>query len=111
MIERTLVLLLTLTAGAPALAQTRSYTVGLEAWAMARDGAAVAALEDLRAAVQAWEATSNARLRIGYAGGEDGEIRAAELRDWMIALGIPGRAIETVPGGVDPAVLEVGLLD
>jgi hypothetical protein len=37
--------------------------------------------------------------------GEDGSLWADELRDWLVALGVPSAAIELRAVGTDPAVL------
>lgn len=80
----------------PAAAET--WTLDAEAWARPRSGAMVAGLEPVRAAVAAWAAEPERRLVIRHAGGEAGTLWAVELRDWLVALGVPPDRVETRPG-------------
>jgi len=60
-----------------------------EAWARPRDGAAV----------RAWMAApEGSTLVIRYPGGEAGLVWASELRDWLVALGVPPAALSLAPG-------------
>ena len=72
-------------------------------WSRPRNGMAVASMPPVAEAVRAWqEAVATqpaARLLLVHAGGEEGSLWAAELRDWLVALGIPPGAIEQVAGG------------
>lgn len=83
----------------PATAVAQSWTLEASAWARPRDGRTVVTMAPLPMVVRAWSRRSDARLLVRYAGGEDGELWAAELSDWLVALGIPGSAITLTPGG------------
>jgi hypothetical protein len=107
---RAVPLVLLLVLAVPAAGADGRYELGLEAWAGVGEGGDVAALPELRAVVTAWGERPGAALRIAYAGGEQGELRALELRGWLITLGVPGAAIEAVPAAVDPTVLELRVL-
>ena len=100
------VAILVLLAASPAAAA--EWTLSAEAWARPRHGAAVAAMEPLPTVIEAWSRRDGAKLVVRYAGGEAGELWAAELADWLVALGVPGSDIVTVPGG-RPGRLEFGI--
>ena len=93
-------------AGLPAAAAAAdSWTLAESAWARPRDGRAIVSMAPLPQVVRAWSRRGNADLVVRYAGGESGELWAAELGDWLVALGVRGSAIRTVPGG-EPGVIE-----
>ena len=89
----------------PPGAGAADWTLSAAAWARPRDGATVAGMQPLPAVVEAWSRRDGGRLVVRYAGGEQGELWAAELADWLVALGVPGDAIAAVPGG-QPGRLE-----
>lgn len=85
------------------LEAAESWTLSAAEWSRPRSGAAVLAMAPVAEAVRAWRALEagggSSRLQLVYAGGEEGSLWAAELRDWLVALGIPPDAIEMVAGG------------
>lgn len=85
-------------------------SISAEDWSRPRDGNWISRLPALVATVQDHLQSPERRIRIRYAGGEEGEIWAEELRSWLIALGIEGRRIELLPGAqrVDQIELSVG---
>lgn len=74
------------------------WTVTAEEWLRPRDGARVLGFDALAAAVQAWEKRPGAAITVRYPGGDEGLLWAVELRDWLVALGVPSNAIQTAPG-------------
>lgn len=92
------VLLVTAFAASPVLA-AGDWSLSSADWARPRDGATIAAMPPLPAVVEAWSRRASATLVVRYPGGEAGDLWAAELADWLVALGVPGSAIATVPGG------------
>lgn len=72
-------------------------------WSRPRSAAAVLEMAPVANAVRSWQAArrerENARLLLVHSGGEEGSLWAAELRDWLIALGIPPQAVELAGGG------------
>jgi len=78
-------------------------------WAEPRDGHSLSRLEGLGELVKALGVDGRQRLLIHYPGGEEGSLRAAELRSWLVALGIASRHIELVPGGNGTAALGISL--
>lgn len=83
----------------PTTTLAESWTLEASAWARPRDGHTVVTMAPLPTVVRAWSRRSDAQLVVRYAGGEDGELWATELGDWLVALGVPGSAITLTPGG------------
>jgi hypothetical protein len=88
-------LLLTLSVSANA---ARIYVISADEWARPRSGAVIAEFEALRAAVGYWDKLDNALIVVRYPGEDSGELWAAELRDWLISLGVPSDYIRLVAG-------------
>jgi hypothetical protein len=88
-------LLLTLSVSANA---ARIYVISADEWARPRSGAVIAEFEALRAAVGYWDKLDNALIVVRYPGEDSGELWAAELRDWLISLGLPSDYIRLVAG-------------
>lgn len=83
-----------------------SWTLDAIQWAAPRSGAAILSMPPLDEVVAAWSRAEQAEIVIRHAGGAAGELWAAELEDWLIALGIPGSAIRTLGGG-EPRALRL----
>ena len=99
-----LVLLLTLVS---VQAAERLYTVSAEEWARPRQGDLLVTYPGLNEAIQEWNQHQSGRIQIRHPGGEEGILWAEELRDWLVALGVPSNLIETVPGGRDAANIDL----
>lgn len=71
-------------------------------WSRPRSGVTVMEMAPVANAVRAWQAEhrkhDSARLLLVHPGGEEGSLWASELRDWLIALGLPPQAVELAPG-------------
>lgn len=76
-----------------------AWTLDASTWARPRSGATIAAMPPLAEVVDAWSKRPGDRIVIRHPGGEGGDVWAAELRAWLVALGIPGGRIELVGGG------------
>ena len=74
-------------------------------WSRPRSAAMVRALPGVRDCVQAWLAAPDRHLVLDSAPGEEGGLWANELRDWLIALGVPSAAIELRAVGTDKELL------
>ena len=97
-----LVLLVCTAAGVQA---ETSCAVGSAEWSRPRSAAMVRALPGVRDCVQAWLAAPDRHLVLVSAPGEEGGLWANELRDWLIALGVPSAAIELRAVGTDKELL------
>lgn len=80
-----------------AKAEAGEYLLAETFWAQPRSGRTILAEPGVRAAVQAWLARPEGRLKIHHARDEEGVARAEELAGWLIALGVPGDRIELSP--------------
>lgn len=74
-------------------ARAEDCAVSAEEWSRPRSAAMVVALPGVRACVARWHGTPGDRLVIVHAPGEEGALWAAELRDWLVALGVPSARI------------------
>lgn len=91
-------------AGAPGVVAAQAEEaceVTAEDWSRPRSAAMVVALPGVRACVARWQQDPRQRLVIVHAAGEEGALWAAELRDWLIALGVPGARIQSRAVGTD----------
>lgn len=78
-------------------------------WARPRSGSTLVGMAPLPSVVRAWSAADDKDIEIMHAGGEEGELWARELRDWLIALGVPGDRVRLAVGGSGPATLKLEL--
>ncbi len=88
---------------APALdaSSLRLFPLSAEEWARPRSGAVIPQLEPVRAAVRYWELGVDALIVIRHPGEDSGVLWAAELRDWLVSLGVPADAIDLRAGSGD----------
>lgn len=89
---------LMLVASAAPANTTRLFTLSADEWARPRSGGVIPEFEAVRAAVGYWGRGADAIVVIRYPGEDSGEFWAAELRDWLISLGVPSDYIRLVPG-------------
>jgi len=76
----------------------RIFSLSADAWARPRAGKILPQLEAVRQAVTYWETGTDAAIMLSYPGEDSGEIWAAELKDWLVSLGIPSDYIILAPG-------------
>lgn len=96
-----------LLAGA-ALAEEERF-VELSDWAQPRDALAVSRHPVLRAAVTVLLQDSDAQLELRYPGGDEGSLRAGELRAWLVALGIDPARVALMPGSSAPDRIDLSV--
>lgn len=94
-----LALVLLCAAGA---ARAADCAVSAEEWSRPRSAAMVVALPGVRECVARWQQDPRQRLVIVHAAGEEGALWANELRDWLVALGVPGARLQLRAVGTDP---------
>ncbi len=95
---RSLMLALLLVMPLQIFAAPRIFSLSADDWARPRSGAIIPQLEAVKLAVDYRDAAANRSMKLLYPGEDSGEIWAAELRDWLISLGIPSDYIELSPG-------------
>ncbi len=91
----------------------RLFSLSADEWAQPRSGAVIVEMAPVRAAVNYWLQTDEAIIVISYPGEDSGELWAAELRDWLVTLGVSTSQIRLVPGAgqADSVTLMVGKQD
>ena len=90
--------LITLSSGAATANTVRIFTLSADEWARPRSGDVIPEMASVRAAVSYWGRGTDALLVIRHPGEDSGELWAAELRDWLISLGVPSDYIHLLPG-------------
>ncbi|MBW3567573.1 MAG: hypothetical protein KY410_06390 [Proteobacteria bacterium] len=95
----------------PVHSDDTAFVLGASEWSRPRSAAAVIDMPPVANAVRAWQAVNeeqmHVQLQLVHASGEEGGLWAAELRDWLIALGIPPPVITLVPAGQASGRLEL----
>jgi hypothetical protein len=69
-----------------------------EQWELSRNGERLLAIEGMSEIVEAWSSDTRQQIELQYPGGEEGELWVYQLRDWLVALGIPSKNLVAVPG-------------
>ena len=102
-----LLLLLFSSAGA---SSARIFNLSADEWARPRSGEVIPQFAPVRAAEAYWNRGSDAIVVIRHPGEDSGELWAAELRDWLITLGVPSDYIRLRAGtqAADEISLVVG---
>lgn len=76
-----------------------------DAWPTIQRGIQVTQYAPLARVVNEFDRSPEASLVILYPGGEAGQAWATEIRDWLVALGVPSRRIALRPGSGVPGAL------
>ena len=84
---------------------TDSAVISAEQWARPRSGQSVARLQSLSGVIHQFNERAGQRIVVRYAGGDEGNLWAEELRAWLIALGIPSDRIDLTQAAVEPDAL------
>ena len=92
-----MIVLLTLTSQSSANS-IRIFSLSADEWARPRSGVVIPELTSIRSAVSYWDKGVDALIVIRYPGEDSGELWAAELRDWLISLGVPADYIQMTSG-------------
>jgi hypothetical protein len=81
------------------IAQPRQFTLSADDWARPRDGETITGFQTLRDLVVVWSANGGEdMIEVRYPGGDEGDLWARELADWLVALGVPSSSIQLMPG-------------
>ncbi len=89
------------------LAIDTAHRLTREQWSLPRNPESVVAMPALSRAMQDFQATANARLRIHHPGGDRGRLWAAELHAWLVTLGVPSTDLEMHAGSANINVIEL----
>ncbi len=79
-------------------AAPRVWTIDAEQWQRPRHGERVSRFPGLADAVREWMSSPQTLILIRYPGGENGQLWSQELRDWLVALGVPSNRIRLRAG-------------
>lgn len=69
-----------------------------EQWELSRSGERLLGITGLAEVVNEWSQDGMRQIELQYPGGEEGELWVNQLKDWLIALGVPSASIVAVPG-------------
>ena len=94
----------------PVHADSHVFELSAEEWARPRSGDRVTRLPAVRGVMEGWLQASGSLISIHYPGGEAGTLWASELRDWLVALGVPSNAIRIQPGSPSGDLLTLQLI-
>jgi len=83
------------------------YILTASAWNVPRTTQSVLAMPALQKTVRAYDKHPKSRIQIHYPGGDEGTLWAAELRSWLVSLGVASQHIELLPGTRKPGQLEL----
>lgn len=83
---------------APVLAEEYSVVLRAEQWDTLRNGEALLKQPELSNLIQRWMNAPDDKIELRYPGGEEGEVWVHELIDWLVALGVPSSAMQSLPG-------------
>lgn len=107
--NRVVLLALLLAQGVVVAAPRQEWSLTAEEWLRPRDGERVLGFNALAAAVHAWDFSPGSVITIRYPGGDEGALWAVQLRDWLVALGVPSAAIQTAPGNERTDALSIAV--
>ena len=92
------------------LAEDDRVEIKSEQWDMPRHGETVIQVPGMAKFLNQWAAKTDNIIEIRYPGGEEGELWMQELKGWLIALGIPGKAIVHTPGSGSDDLITLELI-
>ncbi|NOR52428.1 MAG: hypothetical protein GQ470_07400 [Gammaproteobacteria bacterium] len=95
----------------PLLSADERWSVNATEWAQPRSGEMIVSLPGVRSAMQAVSERPDNRLTIHHPGGDQGIWWAEELRGWLITLGVNSSRIELVPGGGEPDMMYLSIIE
>lgn len=86
-----------------------SMNISYEQWEASRHGEKLIKLAELTDLLRLWTENTEKMLEMHYPGGEEGELWAQELMDWLIALGVPSSSMQAVPGSGNEDIIKIVL--
>lgn len=82
-----------------------TWLLHAEQWELARSGDILLSQPVINHVIKTWLSDKQKKIEIRYPGGEAGEFWVQQLRDWLVALGIPSKNMVTSPGsGADDVI-------
>jgi hypothetical protein len=81
-----------------------------EQWELSRNGERLLAIDGMSEIVEAWSSDTRQAIELQYPGGEEGELWVYQLKDWLVALGIPSKNLVAVPGSGQADVIRLQVI-
>lgn len=81
-----------------------------EQWELSRNGERLLGVAGLAEVVNEWSRDSMRQIELQYPGGEEGELWVNQLKDWLVALGVPSASIVAVPGSGQGDVMRLRVI-
>ena len=81
-----------------------------EQWELSRNGERLLGIDGIAEIVEAWSSDNRQKIELQYPGGEEGELWVYQLRDWLVALGIPSKNLVAVPGSGQGDVIRLQVI-
>ena len=92
------------------LADGLSTELRSETWDTSRHGEVILKMPELSEIVKKWMLDPQQLIELRYPGGEEGELWVEELKDWMVALGVPSSAVQLSPGSAAEDIINIKLI-
>jgi hypothetical protein len=86
------------------------YVLTASDWNVPRTTEAILHMPALQHTLQDYDKHPNAKIQIHYPGGDEGTLWAAELRSWLVSLGVASKHIELLPGSRKDGQLELQVM-
>lgn len=93
-----------------ASAEQKIHVLTAAQWNIPRDAQSILAMLPLQAVIEDFNSEKNSIVVIKYAGGDEGTLWIAELKSWLVSLGIPSSNIEFLPGASRTDQLELSVV-
>jgi hypothetical protein len=93
-----------------AVADPVALELRAEQWELSRNGERMLAIDGMADIVEAWSSDNRQQIELQYPGGEEGELWVYQLRDWLVALGIPSKNLVAVPGSGQADVIRLQVI-
>lgn len=78
-------------------------------WSRPRSASVVKSYPAVQQLMQAWLRSPESQyIELRYPGGEEGSLWAQEIKDWLIATGVPSQKLQVYPG--HPRQAEIALV-
>lgn len=94
----------------PPVVLAEAYTLTHEQWSVPRSAEVILNMPAIRSAINEFNQAEHSRLRLHYPGGDTGSLWINELKSWLVALGVPGNRIESIPGTEEKQTLKLEVI-
>lgn len=84
--------------------------VPADVWLAPRSVARLLNVGSIRDVLQRWTTSAHAEIIVHYPGGEEGQLQAYELRDWLVGMGVASDHVRLLPGVTQNQLIELQLV-